>query len=196
MPEPRERMLDIEARLGVLEMNVDKLFSLVNSISTMSEARMNETSAVAVQALSSMRDSIGEMSHRLGAPRHALPTGAPVTLNAEHRALLVGEVPFAAVVRAVSRVSSVSEADILSKVKLKRVSRARRAVVWIARLHSMMSYPQIAAALGHADHTSAMYADKKAREEYPTDDAFRELADRSVGELRSVVRTKLSEVFR
>lgn len=48
--------------------------------------------------------------------------------------------------------------DITSRSRFRTIARARQVVAWIMRTHLKSSFPEIAQALGYADHSSAMSA--------------------------------------
>ncbi len=62
--------------------------------------------------------------------------------------------------------------DILSKSRSHNVAKARQAVAWILRTHANASFPEIAKAIGYADHSSARCAFYNAADLIKVGDVF------------------------
>jgi chromosomal replication initiation ATPase DnaA len=76
------------------------------------------------------------------------------------------------IVAASAKAFGIRGPDVLGKSKSNTIAHARQACAWIMRTHTRMSFPEIARAIGYADHSSAMSAHKEACAKMETDDLF------------------------
>lgn len=77
--------------------------------------------------------------------------------------------PFASIAREIiaqeMRAANVGPGDFFRRTRQKHVTRAKHLAVYRIKLHTSLTYPQIAKALGYADHTSVMFAFRKIKAE-------------------------------
>lgn len=92
------------------------------------------------------------------------------------------------IIAAVSAVTGVHRIDILSDRRDEETARARFAALWLATKMIQISTPALGRAFGDRDHTTILYALRRAEELRASDRNFRVGCDTMLGTLLAIER--------
>jgi chromosomal replication initiator protein len=173
-----ERRLQSRFEMGLLaDMQAPDRETLLAILHQKADAqRMNVPADLAEAIANIVAGNIRELEglvNRLGA-LHALHS-EPLTLEwAREKLPGVFDPPppavtVAAIIEGVARFHNLRSADITGTKKTRMLSRARHIAMYLARLHSNLSFPELGREFGGRDHSTIQHGYKKVKEELDAD---------------------------
>lgn len=130
------------------------------------------------------------IAHRAKAIRLAAErSAAAAEREAQERADLAGLRPIALAVALTSRRLGVSEIDIQSARRTKRIALARHVAMYVARTLTTASYPEIGRRIGRRDHTTVIHGVRRIGALVAAGDPIAEDVRRVIAEYQTLRRS-------